>query len=117
MAAIDAFYFKVSCIYIINSQRKIKINPLNTSGTSNVCLLAKFADSLLFVVLLYIQSFKTIEFWEIAVSIRSTLVNSVVKNDFFLLNSAICKPFYNQSVNSKAFKYTIIILKSKIYFS
>ena len=31
------------------------------------------------------------------------------------MNWAICKPFYNQSVNSKAFKYTIIILKSKIY--
>ena len=45
------------------------------------------------------------------------LVNSMVKNEFFLLNSAICKPFYNQSVNSKAFKYTIITLKSKIYFS
>ena len=29
----------------------------------------------------------------------------------------MCKPFYNQSVNSKAFKHTIITLKFKIYFS
>ena len=42
------------------------------------------------------------------------LVNSMVKNEFLLLNSALCKPFYNQSANSKAFKYTIVILKSKI---
>ena len=35
---------------------------------------------------------------------------------FFKL-APICKPFYNRSVNSKAFKYTIITLKLKIYFS
>ena len=72
-------------------------------------------------MLLYIQSFKTTEFWEIAFSMGSTFVDIKMnlrgKNEFFLLNSAISKPFCNQSVNSKAFEYTVIVLKSKIYFS
>ena len=36
---------------------------------------ANFVDQLLFAMLLYIQSFKTIEFWEIAFSMGSTFVD------------------------------------------
>ena len=78
------------------TRRNEHINPLNTGGTSNVCLLTKFFR------LTTICGVKVSKQWNFGKLffqwglLLLTLVNSMVKNEFLLLKSAICKPFYNQ---------------------
>ena len=65
----------------------ILINPLNTGGTSNVCLLTKFCRLATICGVIIYKVSKQLNFGKLLFQwglFLQTLVNSMAKNDFFI---------------------------------
>ena len=65
----------------------ILINPLNTGGTSNVCLLTKFCGLATICGVIIYKVSKQLNFGKLLFQwglFLQTLVNSMAKNDFFI---------------------------------
>ena len=86
-------------------------------GKTKTARIGQKSTFLSFFVVFFLLKIQDIRKSKTPISERGSHKKFLVKCLPFFKLAPICKPFYNRSVNPKAFKYTIITLKLKIYFS